>query len=120
MDNFKKIVGIDFNEFYKKNKLYVYNFLKGFHIDLDLEGVLDISFTNLYNNIEKYDNTKSNILTYLCAISKNELLKEFNKKRVHLINVEEDYVMEYFNNENRDFIEEYDYDIDNKYNSLKT
>ena len=54
MDNFKKIVGIDFNEFYKKNKLYVYNFLKGFHIDLDLEGVLDISFTNLYNNIEKY------------------------------------------------------------------
>lgn len=111
---FKEKTGYNFNDYYKNTKSKLIWFLKEkTDKDYDLEGIADIAFVKLLNNIETFDNTKQ-LNTLLYTIALNDLKMEYRLDRIKTSNFNE----QIFNI--KDDIENYDESVEYKFNALKT
>jgi RNA polymerase sigma factor (sigma-70 family) len=118
MDKFEQITGNNFNIFYEKEKLKLINFLLKRNSKYDIEGIVDTAFTKLYNNINKYDDTKGSLNTYLYTIAKNELFLIWKKDKIETLSL--DYFQEEYGYDLRDDSEKYDISIDLEFEAQKS
>lgn len=105
---FKEIVGQDFNSYYKKMKSIKYYH---YHSKVDNDEVYNDSMMILLKNIEKFNPEKSHIDTYFTKIF-------INRFRLYIRKIK--MIYEPFLSDLKDDNEEYDIDIDNQYEAVKT
>ena len=125
MDKFKEKVGIDFTEFYHKNK----NFLLGFILkkkppqNIDVDGLINDAFAIFHHKIDLWKPEKVKATTYLYAIAKNLLYREIKKsKKINIVDITYGlYGFEetaYSLSQNI-FNDEYSYELDKWYKSFR-
>jgi len=129
MERFNEIIGMSFDEFYNSNKDRLINYINNINRNYDTEGIVDIAFTKLYNNIESFNPDKASINTYLFTIARNELFVTIKNEKIKIEYKEYD---DFTQEETLDFLytdatrsnlrglyEEYDESVDEKFEALK-
>lgn len=80
----------EYNEFYKKNKRAIHYFiLKMTHDEMATEELVNDVFVKVYQNMEKFDDSKSSFKTWVHNIATNATIDFLRKKRLQTKSIDE-------------------------------